>query len=102
GGGSSTVVTGTPGPNGQIIANLSGGFDVQMSGIYPDNFSATTFEVQVIDGVTTLFSDDFESGAGKWPTPGCMTITTAQSSSPTHGQSFTCLGSAGNAFSSFI
>src|SRR5205085_3688992 len=33
GGGSSTVVTGTPGPNGQIIANLSGGFDVQMSGI---------------------------------------------------------------------
>ena len=54
GDGNHVTLTGTPGTNGQIVAN-GGGFDVQLSYTYADELSGQTFGVQVSDigGATT-------------------------------------------------
>jgi Concanavalin A-like lectin/glucanases superfamily/Dockerin type I domain len=47
GNGSSVTLTSTPGANGQIVANASGGFDVQLSYNYPTGLSHQVFSVLV-------------------------------------------------------
>ena len=43
------VVTSTPSPRGQIVASPGGGFDVQMSYMYAEEFTGGTFTVVAID-----------------------------------------------------
>ena len=47
GDGNTVTLTSTPGPNGQIVANTSGGFDVQLSYNYAVGLSHQTFSVLV-------------------------------------------------------
>ena len=49
GDGNTVTLTGTPGANGQIVANSAGGFDVQLSYTYAEALSNQTFSVTVTD-----------------------------------------------------
>ncbi|HEY4309282.1 MAG TPA: proprotein convertase P-domain-containing protein [Pirellulales bacterium] len=49
GDGHTVTLTGTPGPNGQIVATGNGGFDVQLSYTYGGVISGQTFAVTVTD-----------------------------------------------------
>ena len=49
GDGNSVTLTSTPGANGQIVANPGGGFDVQLSYTYAEEFSNLTLSFQVRD-----------------------------------------------------
>jgi hypothetical protein len=52
GDGNTVTLTGTSGPNGQVVAN-GGGFDVQLSYTYAEELTGKTFGVQVSDSVGT-------------------------------------------------
>jgi hypothetical protein len=49
GNGNSVTLTSTPSSNGRILANASGGFDVQLSYTYAEELSNATFAVSVSD-----------------------------------------------------
>ena len=70
GDGNSLTVNGTPGPNGQIVADPSGGFDVQMSYTYATTLSNATFgaSVQSVDGSSASSSTSAFSVASANPT----------------------------------
>jgi PKD repeat protein len=61
GDGNQVTLTATPGPNGQIVANPGGGFDVQLSYTYAGLLSNQTFSVSVSDagGASTAQSATF-------------------------------------------
>ena len=64
GDGSSVTLTSTPSANGQVVANIGGGFDVVLCYMYTKALSGQTFSVQVVDqGDSRSASDPTDSTA---------------------------------------
>ena len=88
GDGHTVTLTGTASSNGQIVANSTGGFDVQLSYTYAEELSGATFAVSVADvgGATTSQSTNTFSVADAplSSTPSDLTPPVA-----TEGQAFT-------------
>ncbi|HXT59362.1 MAG TPA: hypothetical protein VN699_12055, partial [Pirellulales bacterium] len=85
GDGNNVTLTSAAGPNGQIVANPGGGFDVQLSYIYAEELSGATFSVSVSDagGSSTSASTSAFSVADAALTAGSFSPPVA-----TEGQAF--------------
>ena len=84
GDGTDVTLTSTPTANGRIIADANGGFDVQISHVYPKPVTNATFAVQVDGpgGQTTRISTDAFSVANAPLTAGKLTPPVAIQNQP--------------------
>ena len=65
GDGNAVTLTSTPSDNGQIVANPSGGFDVQISHTYAEELTNQTFSVQIYDNSNgRTISDPTDAATG--------------------------------------